>query len=228
MLNANHKENRVMIKGQLITVARGEQIRSQVTLAKTWKWNERTVKKFLLLLESDGMITLKSTELTTHVSICNYDTFQNEARKSTEHNTQHTTEQSTEAVHSTVQTNNNNNNANNDNNDNKKPVPAKKKKQQEIVVIEYPDGLNKEAWLMWIDHRREAKIKKLTPRGENIGIKQLIAMGDHAEQLKIIEQSMGNSYTGLFPLKKQAGQQSEGKRDIMAELYGKQEEKLIN
>lgn len=228
MLNANHKENKVMIKGRLIVVARGEQIRSKVTLAKTWRWNERTVTKFLELLKSDGMITVESTELTTHISICNYDTFQNDARKSTEHNTQHTTEQSTEGVQSRVQTNNNNNNANNEDNDNKKPVPAKKKKQQEIIVVEYPDALNKKAWLMWIDHRREAKLKKLTPRGENIAIKKLIGLGSHAEQLLIIEHSMGEGYTGLFPLKKSQAQ-PEDKGNIMDWVHGGQkQEKQIN
>jgi DNA-binding transcriptional regulator YhcF (GntR family) len=117
ILNANHKENKVMIKGRLITVERGEQIRSQVTLAKTWKWNPRTVNKFLELLKSEGMITTKSTELTTHITICNYSTFQDSVKNSAEQTTQHTTEQSAEAVQSRVQTNNNVNNINNDNKD---------------------------------------------------------------------------------------------------------------
>ena len=112
ILNANHKQNKVMIKGRLITVERGEQIRSQVTLAKTWKWNPRTVSRFLEMLKSDGMITTKSTELTTHITICNYSTFQDAARKSAEL----TTQQSAEGVQSRVQTNNN------VNNDNKKPI----------------------------------------------------------------------------------------------------------
>lgn len=117
ILNANHKENKVMIKGRLITVERGEQIRSQVTLAKTWKWNPRTVNKFLELLKSESMITTKSTELTTHITICNYSTFQDTVKNSAEQTTQHTTEQSAEAVQSRVQTNNNDNNINNDNNE---------------------------------------------------------------------------------------------------------------
>lgn len=125
LLHANHKENKAMIKGRLVVIQRGEQIRSQVTLAETWKWNPRTVKKFLELLSSDGMITLKSTELTTHITICNYDTFQDMTKNSTEQTTQHPTEHSAEGVQSTVQTNNNVNNANNVNNDNKKPKAPK-------------------------------------------------------------------------------------------------------
>ncbi len=119
ILNANHKQSKVMIKGRLITVERGEQIRSQVTLAKTWKWNPRTVNKFLELLKSDGMITTNSTELTTHITICNYSEFQDSTKNSAEQTTQHPTEQSAEPVQSRVQTNNNDNNANNVNNDNK-------------------------------------------------------------------------------------------------------------
>ncbi len=122
MLNANHKENKVMIKGRLIVVQRGEQIRSQVTLAETWKWNPRTVKKFLELLISDSMITVKSTELTTHITICNYNEYQNNAEESAEQTTEHSAEGVQSRLQSTVQTNNNTNNANNEKNDNKKPL----------------------------------------------------------------------------------------------------------
>jgi DNA-binding transcriptional regulator YhcF (GntR family) len=140
---ANHKKKKVMIKGRLITIERGEQIRSKVTLAKTWKWNERTVTRFLELLKSEGMITTKSTELTTHISICNYNTFQDTTKNSTDQNTQ----QSAEAVQSRVQTNNN---VNNDNKKDigKKPTPLK---------INKPEDVEEEVWQDWNILRKTKK-----------------------------------------------------------------------
>lgn len=112
ILNANHKENTVWIKGSTIQVKRGEQIRSKVTLSKTWGWNERTVTKFLKTLENEGMITQKSTNQTTHITICKYNDFQDVSVNSTEQST----EQHTSRVQSRVQTNNNVNNGNKVNN----------------------------------------------------------------------------------------------------------------
>jgi DNA replication protein DnaD len=66
------------IGNKLYTVGRGEQIRSIKTLSKTWNWSASKTRRFLVLLESDGMIALKSDSQTTHVTICNYDTYQKE------------------------------------------------------------------------------------------------------------------------------------------------------
>jgi hypothetical protein len=76
LLWAAHTPNKQLIKGTLIPVARGEQIRSQLTLAKTWNWDRKTVSRFLKLLEKDGMIVSRVDHLTSYVSICNYDSFQ--------------------------------------------------------------------------------------------------------------------------------------------------------
>lgn len=76
LLWAAHTPNKILIKGTLIPVARGEQIRSQVTLAKAWNWDRKTVSRFLKLLEKDGMIVSRVDHLTSYVSICNYDSYQ--------------------------------------------------------------------------------------------------------------------------------------------------------
>lgn len=45
IINANHKDNKVLIKSTFIEVKRGEQIRSIVTLSEAWRWDRKTVKK---------------------------------------------------------------------------------------------------------------------------------------------------------------------------------------
>ncbi len=190
LMSANHKPKQW--RGRQIEA--GQFITSQSHLSQDTGLSVRQVRTILDKLKLTGELTVQITNKFSIISITNWDKFQGVDRQDV---SQVTTKR--QASDNQLTTNNNDNNANNVNNDNKKPVPAKKKKQQGIIAIEYLDGLNKEAWLMWIEHRREAKIKKLTPRGENIAIKQLIAMGNHAEQLLIIEKSIGSSYTGLRP-----------------------------
>ena len=76
LIFANHAEKKLTIKGQLITIERGQQARSEVTLSKSWKWSRNKVRRFLKNLENDGMISQKTTHLTSIITICNYDDFQ--------------------------------------------------------------------------------------------------------------------------------------------------------
>ena len=112
LLAAAHTENKRRIKGTLITVARSEQIRSQVTLATAWSWDRKTVSRFLKTLEKDGMILTKSDHLTSYISICNYDDYQDNKKLSPQLKGQ----QKGQAAPSREDTNNKGNKGNNDNN----------------------------------------------------------------------------------------------------------------
>lgn len=105
ILLANHKPATIFLRGVEVNLSRGELARSQVTLASRWKWNERTVNKFLKMLEKREMIHIRSTNVTTIVSIRNYNLYQD----STEQSTVQETEQST----SRIQTDKNDNNEKN-------------------------------------------------------------------------------------------------------------------
>jgi len=115
LLNANHSDAKVMIKSQLIEVKRGQQARSEVTLAKTWGWSRNRVRRFLAHLERDLMAVVESGHLTSVITICNYNDFQSSG---TSNGTAkgHLTEQQEDSRRNT---NNNVNNENNVNNVNK-------------------------------------------------------------------------------------------------------------
>jgi len=74
----NHSEQKVNIKGTVLTCNRGETLCSLETLSKRWNCDKSKVRRFLKLLESDSMIVLKSEQITTRLTICNYDTYQGE------------------------------------------------------------------------------------------------------------------------------------------------------
>jgi len=111
LLETNHSDKKVLIKEMLLTCKRGESVRSMKEWAKRWNWSKSKVKRFFDLLQNDSMIEYKSVQVTTHLTVCNYDNYQDK-RNATE--TQ-TNIKRTSNEHQT-NTNNNVNNYNNANN----------------------------------------------------------------------------------------------------------------
>ena len=103
LILANHKQKpeTFFIRGNEINLERGQLGYAIKTLAKRWKWNERTVDKFLLMLQKDEMIQYRKSPITTIITIKNYDSYQDY------------TEQNTEQSKNRVQTNKNDKNEKN-------------------------------------------------------------------------------------------------------------------
>lgn len=64
-------------------------------------------------------------------------------------------------------------------------------------AIQYPVGLNVEAWLLWVEFRKKAKFKKYKT---DAAMKKLAKMGNFDEQALIVQNSIDLEYQGLFPL----------------------------
>ncbi len=82
LISANFEPKTTLIKGHLLECGRGECLYSLDTWAKRWNTNKPAVNRFLSLLKKDGMITLKSETVTTRLTICNYDSYQDEQNES--------------------------------------------------------------------------------------------------------------------------------------------------
>ena len=76
LLLANHKPSAVYIRGIELRLRAGEMAYSQETLAKRWKWNFKAVKKFLKNLEKRQMVEVKTTNVTTVITIRNWNSYQ--------------------------------------------------------------------------------------------------------------------------------------------------------
>jgi hypothetical protein len=57
------------------------------------------------------------------------------------------------------------------------------------------EGLDHEAWAIWIDYRRAIR-KPLQPASWPLAMKKMAAMGD--DQMEAVENSIANGYQGLF------------------------------
>lgn len=117
LLRANHEDKKILFDGVLTEVKRGQFITSLSKLAMEWGVNRDTVRRFLDMLESDTMITRKSTHKMTQITICKYDSYQD--KPTTDTTTDNTSEATTDRQ-LTQQQADTNNNYNNDNKENNK------------------------------------------------------------------------------------------------------------
>ena len=76
LLLANHEDSKVPYKGDVILCEKGAVHRSISFLAERWKWDRKTVRRFLSLLESDGMVSVSATTHRTTITIENWELYQ--------------------------------------------------------------------------------------------------------------------------------------------------------
>ena len=69
LLLARHKTGLATIRGVDIHLSPGQLCYSQKSLAKRWKWNVKTVNKFLSTLEKREMVDTRKNNITTIITI---------------------------------------------------------------------------------------------------------------------------------------------------------------
>lgn len=118
LMMVNYKDNKALIDKQLVVCERGSTITSELNLGYRWLWGRTSVRSFLQLLEKDGMIMKKSTSKYTHITICNYDTYQisQTTNKQRANNEQTTSEQQPNNERTQLNKDNKDNKGNKDNN----------------------------------------------------------------------------------------------------------------
>lgn len=77
ILLANHKDKKTTYGNQVIKVKRGEFVRTERDLANRWGWSQPTTHRFLKVLKNESMIDKKVNQSTNHITICNYEGYQN-------------------------------------------------------------------------------------------------------------------------------------------------------
>ncbi|EWU65214.1 primosome subunit DnaD [Staphylococcus aureus W48969] len=129
LMEANHSKAKVPIGNQIVTVERGQRLTSILTLSDLFNWSRFKVKTFLDLLESDGMLEVKTTSKYTLITIVNYDFYQSEqGRNQHQNDIKPTSKQHQSNIKSTTNQQQINTNKNVKNGDNVKNVNNEKKK----------------------------------------------------------------------------------------------------
>jgi len=76
LMRANHQDNKILFDGKLIDIKKGSFVTSQLKLASEYKCSREKIRNFLKLLKNEKMITIKTTNKTTNINICNYEEYQ--------------------------------------------------------------------------------------------------------------------------------------------------------
>ena len=92
---AAYKDTSITVRGIRVTVLRGQSMISERQLTERWRWSREKVRRFIRLLVDLQRISPQKTNVTTLISIVNYDTYQiNETiDQTTDQSTNETTEE---------------------------------------------------------------------------------------------------------------------------------------
>ena len=118
LMSAEWSDTRVRVNGKMLDLLRGQTARSIRFLAARWKWSNGKVSRFLAELEAENMVEQSRQNLTTVISIVNYDAYQSDGTptehpttrprtdgvQKTEHQTGHQTEHPPSAPNGTHET----------------------------------------------------------------------------------------------------------------------------
>jgi len=116
LLTVNHTDNKILIGNTLIDCKRGQSVKSLESWAKNWNVTKKTVSDFFNLLKKDNMIFTENLIITTRITICNYDCYNNIVNGQETVSKRQVNAEETTATHNITM----NNNDNNKNNENKK------------------------------------------------------------------------------------------------------------
>ncbi|HDA7939429.1 TPA: DnaD domain-containing protein [Staphylococcus aureus] len=129
LMEANHSKAKVPIGNQIVTVERGQRLTSILTLSDLFNWSRFKVRTFLDLLESDGMLEVKTTSKYTLITIVNYDFYQSEqGRNQHQNDIKPTSKQHQSNINPTSKQHQTNTNNNDNKDNNEKNVNNEKKK----------------------------------------------------------------------------------------------------
>lgn len=139
LLLANHDKKSFRVRGIKVLIMRGQIGYTSEKLALRWKWSRGKVLRFLKGLENDGQIVQQKNNITTLITITNYNKYQyNNTTKDTANSTRNDTTERQQIVQQTDI----NNNDNNDNNINTLKLDnAKSKKNDEPNLPQRSDIL---------------------------------------------------------------------------------------
>ena len=214
LLMANHEDRKFSVGGSLIVIERGQLFTSSVSLSERWGWSRGKTERFLGCLENDQMLTRKRTANGQLLTLVNYGFYQDGGHK---------TDSKRTANGQRTDTNNNVNNVNNENNENNEnnvnntiplyPPSGETRKY-------FPnDELLEDTFREFIKMRKKIR-KPMTEKAIDLMLKKLEKLSpDPLTQVKILEQSISNSWSGIYELKEDRAGSSKS-NDSMADKWG--------
>lgn len=190
LLLANHSNGIFYKRGIRVEVNRGQLGYDIDTLAKRWKWSRGKVERWLSELEKSNQIVRQKGNVTTIITIINYEEYQGGDKT------------------------NGNPNSNPDDKANRKANGheqerkefKERKKRKKIDIDSFVLENLKSVWSDWICYRAQIHKPYKTDKGVKAAYENLIALCDNVPSVaeQIVKQSIRNEWQGLFPLKSES------------------------
>ncbi len=195
LMLANFTDFKTVYRGEIVQRKRGDVNTSIRYLAQRWGWDKRKVNRYLMALESDGMVSVNSTTDGTTITIENYSKWQDmrTTNSTTDGTTYSTTDGTTSAPH--------------DKEDIKKTKKKGKRNNNKVAApaSEFYSGQQEDLKQALIDFEvmRKSINKPMTDRARQLLLNKLTKLAGENTDLKIaiLEQSIMNSWQGVFPIK---------------------------
>jgi len=174
LLTVNFAPGKIIIKGKIILINRGESVLSLESWGKRWKWDKSSVKRFFDLLKKDNMIELKNETVTTRLTVCKYEDYQ-----SSENANETQTKQKRNASETHV-----------------KPIKEEEEKEEEKEHISFDERVSK--FLLWFNSQKEANgFKKgnfsVLSKATESNFKKILKTNYSSEQLNNAFKNMCNN-----------------------------------
>jgi hypothetical protein len=193
LLRANHEEGKAFCGNDEIKIVAGQFVTGRFELAKDLKQNESSTYKRLKRLETLHMVALNSNNKNTLVTVVNWELYQSVEKESNSKSTPKE-QQSNNKVTTKEQQSNTNKNVKNDKNGR-----MEENKYSDLISAFTDDEDLKTAIQEFINMRVEKK-KAPTARALELIFKTLNQY-DTPTQIKMLEKSIINQWTDVFPLK---------------------------
>jgi hypothetical protein len=140
-------DKKVLYRGEMIKVKRGQILTSKLSLSKQWGWDRKTVTRFIDLLKNEDQIrVIKKDNRYSILSICNYEKYNplSDIERTTEGTTEGTTDAPTDAPTEGTTS------------------KKDKRRNKEGINNTYADCLQK--WNQFAEKHNLPQIIKITPR----------------------------------------------------------------
>jgi hypothetical protein len=193
LLTVNHCDNNVLIKGQLVECKRGQSVRSLETWAKDWNVTKKTVRDFFILLHNDSMISSENLQITTRITVCNYDSYQIEV------NAKETQKKRTVNAEETLGKRTQHPN-NNDNNKEELKNVKNEKNKYENFNFSFVEKEFEKPFFEWLEYKNQINEPlNMQVKIENC-YRHLKTCSENKSEnaIKIVQASIGGGYKSLF------------------------------
>ena len=193
--HANYKDTEIFFPNVgTIPLKRGEHIFSTVKLSAKLGVDRQRIRSKLKILKNIEFLTIQPTNRYTKIFVINYDIYNSNENEPNQLTNQHLT--STQPA--TNQQLTTDKKVNKEKKVNKVKIPPFIPPRGEELKNNGYDWIDADSWNQFVSHRKQIR-KPLSDRATQISLNFLRA--HQADQRQIIETTIMNRWTGLFPLK---------------------------